>query len=185
MKENEVNQKLIDMINDNLMCFGPRKYGPNILLNKFISKENSLFAKKIKESKKDHTSQETTEETKIEETKEESDKNSSKATSTVTKINSKTQEMLNDFYKVSIDELNNAIAQGFDLATYAGPLCEEPLMGVCFIVEEFKYLEEQKKQEDAENPAETKIEETTVSQSNEKVNPEEREGEEASQQVKF
>ncbi|CAB3384648.1 Hypothetical predicted protein [Cloeon dipterum] len=27
---------------------------------------------------------------------------------------------------------------GFQLATFAGPLCEEPLMGVCFIVQDFK-----------------------------------------------
>lgn len=31
---------------------------------------------------------------------------------------------------------DNSILSGFQLATLAGPLCEEPLMGVCFIVED-------------------------------------------------
>jgi translation elongation factor EF-G len=26
---------------------------------------------------------------------------------------------------------------GFDLATQSGPLCEEPMMGACFIIEGF------------------------------------------------
>ena len=32
-------------------------------------------------------------------------------------------------------EYDNSIINGFQLATSAGPLCEEPLMGVCFVIE--------------------------------------------------
>ena len=32
-------------------------------------------------------------------------------------------------------EYDNSIVNGFQLATSAGPLCEEPLMGVCFVIE--------------------------------------------------
>ena len=37
---------------------------------------------------------------------------------------------------------DNSIMQGFQLATLQGPLCHEPLHGVCFIIEECKFLEE-------------------------------------------
>ena len=33
-------------------------------------------------------------------------------------------------------EWSNSIINGFQLATLAGPLCEEPLMGVAYILEE-------------------------------------------------
>lgn len=34
-------------------------------------------------------------------------------------------------------DLENSIISGYQLATLAGPLCEEPMHGVCFLVEEF------------------------------------------------
>ncbi|CAK8676885.1 unnamed protein product [Clavelina lepadiformis] len=36
-------------------------------------------------------------------------------------------------------EFDHSIVSGFQLATLSGPLCEEPLYGVCFIVEEWNY----------------------------------------------
>ena len=38
----------------------------------------------------------------------------------------------------SIWENDNSIISGFQLATIAGPMCEEPMMGVCFIVEHWQ-----------------------------------------------
>lgn len=32
-------------------------------------------------------------------------------------------------------DFDNSIINGFQLATASGPLCEEPLMGVCYIIE--------------------------------------------------
>ncbi len=37
--------------------------------------------------------------------------------------------------------VNNSIINGFQLASGAGPLCNEPLMGVCFVVEDVKISE--------------------------------------------
>ena len=37
--------------------------------------------------------------------------------------------------ETSYREYDNSIINGFQLATSAGPLCEEPLMGVCFVIE--------------------------------------------------
>lgn len=38
-----------------------------------------------------------------------------------------------------IADLDNSIVTGFQMATLAGPLCEEPMQGVCFIVEDWWY----------------------------------------------
>ena len=37
--------------------------------------------------------------------------------------------------------VNNSVVNGFQLATSAGPLCAEPLMGVCFMLEDIKIEE--------------------------------------------
>lgn len=36
-------------------------------------------------------------------------------------------------------DLDNSITNGFQLACSSGPLCEEPMMGVCFIVENLEF----------------------------------------------
>lgn len=41
-----------------------------------------------------------------------------------------------------IRQYDSSIIAGFQMATQAGPLCEEPMHGVCFIIEEWKYLDE-------------------------------------------
>jgi ribosome assembly protein 1 len=38
-------------------------------------------------------------------------------------------------------EYDSSFVNGFQLATLAGPLCEEPMMGVCFIVEDWALAE--------------------------------------------
>ena len=38
-------------------------------------------------------------------------------------------------YKTTYHELFNSILNGFSLACIAGPLCNEPMMGVIFILE--------------------------------------------------
>jgi hypothetical protein len=48
----------------------------------------------------------------------------------IAKINPKTQEILKESYNFSLEEVTHAIASGFDIATYAGPLCEEPMIGI-------------------------------------------------------
>jgi len=45
----------------------------------------------------------------------------------------------------SFRDLDSAIVSGFMMATQAGPLCEEPLMGVCFQIERWVFTEEQSK----------------------------------------
>lgn len=40
-------------------------------------------------------------------------------------------------FDFKISDLDNSIINGFQIASLAGPLCEEPLHGVCFIVEDW------------------------------------------------
>lgn len=35
------------------------------------------------------------------------------------------------------NDFENSFLNGFQLSTLAGPLCEEPMHGVCFVVEEW------------------------------------------------
>ena len=46
--ENKVNKRLIRMIEDKTSVFGPKRKGPNILINKFLRTEDSFFHKILK-----------------------------------------------------------------------------------------------------------------------------------------
>lgn len=48
-----------------------------------------------------------------------------------------------DCVKDSRNDYTNSFINGFQLATLAGPLCEEPMMGVAFVVEDWVILKEQ------------------------------------------
>lgn len=50
------------------------------------------------------------------------------------------EKTLND-YKVTSSELFNSILNGFSLACSSGPLCNEPMMGVVFILENVERVE--------------------------------------------
>jgi ribosome assembly protein 1 len=39
---------------------------------------------------------------------------------------------------MSTEQVVRAITTGFEISVSSGPLCEEPMMGVCFIVEAFE-----------------------------------------------
>ncbi|XP_043836105.1 elongation factor-like GTPase 1 [Dromiciops gliroides] len=77
---------------DQIWSFGPRKCGPNILVNRCQDFKSSVWqcleSRCIKEASK---------------------------------------------YR----DLDNSIISGFQLATFSGPMCEEPLMGVCFVLEKW------------------------------------------------
>lgn len=52
-----------------------------------------------------------------------------------------------DIHELTEERLINSLALGFDLALQAGPLCEEPIIGACFIVEEVSHQQEPNQQE--------------------------------------
>ena len=45
-------------------------------------------------------------------------------------------------YQVELKDVTNALMAGFDIAATCGPLCEEPMLGACFIVEDIEYIED-------------------------------------------
>ncbi|XP_077567818.1 elongation factor-like GTPase 1 isoform X3 [Stigmatopora nigra] len=79
-----------------IWAFGPRRCGPNILLNKLEDYERpSLWQCLCREDKSGQ----------------------------------------NGVQTPIVREFDNSIVSGFQLATLSGPMCEEPLMGVCFSIE--------------------------------------------------
>lgn len=44
----------------------------------------------------------------------------------------------------SLRDFDNAIVSGFMMATQAGPLCQEPMMGVCFVIERWELKEDER-----------------------------------------
>uniref|UniRef100_A0A8C5P1W0 Elongation factor-like GTPase 1 n=1 Tax=Jaculus jaculus TaxID=51337 RepID=A0A8C5P1W0_JACJA len=77
---------------DQIWSFGPRKCGPNILVNRSEDFQNSVWTGPAGRD-------------------------------------SKEASRFRDF--------GNSIVSGFQLATLSGPMCEEPLMGVCFVLEKW------------------------------------------------
>lgn len=75
---------------DQIWSFGPRKCGPNILVNKSEAFQNSVWAAPAGK---------------------------------VSKEASRSRDV------------GNSLVSGFQLAALSGPMCEEPLMGVCFVLE--------------------------------------------------
>jgi len=71
---------------EQIWSFGPRRVGPNVLLNRIPGRHFSVWDPHMSGSD-------------------------------------------NEFLK-----LENSFTNGFQLATLSGPLCEEPMMGVCFVV---------------------------------------------------
>ncbi|XP_051896621.1 elongation factor-like GTPase 1 isoform X2 [Pristis pectinata] len=91
LEENFVGRKWRNAVNQ-ISSFGPRRYGPNILLNGLKNYDRPSVWQCL-------------------------DKNS------------RDSGAYRDF--------DNSIISGFQLATLSGPICEEPLMGVCFILEKW------------------------------------------------
>uniref|UniRef100_A0A8C1XHZ5 Elongation factor-like 1 n=1 Tax=Cyprinus carpio TaxID=7962 RepID=A0A8C1XHZ5_CYPCA len=106
----DINQKILENIQDfkvklesnlqghkwrgaveHIWAFGPRRFGPNILLNNIEGYRRPSVWQCLEREKETE--------------------------------------------RAEIRDFDNSIVSGFQLATLSGPMCEEPLMGVCFSVE--------------------------------------------------
>uniref|UniRef100_A0A665TJ38 Elongation factor-like 1 n=1 Tax=Echeneis naucrates TaxID=173247 RepID=A0A665TJ38_ECHNA len=81
---------------ERIWAFGPRRYGPNILLNSVEGYERPSVWQCL--SRNDNVGE-------------------ARA------------------HPTALRDFDNSIISGFQLATLSGPMCEEPLMGVCFSIE--------------------------------------------------
>ncbi|KAJ8304546.1 hypothetical protein KUTeg_018129 [Tegillarca granosa] len=80
-----------------IWAFGPRRVGPNILLNRISDyKRPNVWSSIERESS----------------------------------------------CKDNVRDFDNSIVSGFEIATLAGPLCEEPMRGVCYIIEKWEYVDQ-------------------------------------------
>lgn len=79
---------------DSIWAFGPKRVGPNLLLNKVDGYNRTSMWECLKCAKVDS--------------------------------------------KVSVREYDYSVVSGFQLATLTGPLCDEPMRGMCFVVEKWK-----------------------------------------------
>jgi ribosome assembly protein 1 len=132
LEDNRVNQKLIRYIRDSTSCFGPRRLGSNILINRFNDNSKSFF----------HTVESLLGEEilpKLDITKEKQERLEKEAKNYLQKF-----EEVIKYNQTSAKELNSAMISGFDLATCSGPLMDEPMQGAIFIIEDVSLAEEVK-----------------------------------------
>ncbi|CAG8470536.1 6222_t:CDS:10 [Acaulospora colombiana] len=91
---------------DNIWAFGPKREGPNILINRVPNYSRKSWRKNVNSLK--------------------------------TFENETSKEVSEKSLELTIRDFEEAIHTGFQLATKAGPLCAEPLMGVAYFLEDFK-----------------------------------------------
>jgi translation elongation factor EF-G len=134
------NKKLKKLVENNLYCFSPNNCGPNMLIIRNISKANNFFSRIITE---ESCIEEQHEGTALE-TKCEEEKSIVSASVGATGIKTSIEDELSLHIKeqFSINEFFIAVKSGTDFATTNGPLCEENMYGVIFIIEEINFKKE-------------------------------------------
>ncbi len=106
-----------------IMCFGPRDIGPNALVNN----TNDVRTHSIVEAGKRKDEQQTENNT------------TTLLDSASIGINQNTNQSL-------FEGIQNSVKSGFQLATAAGPMCREPMYGVCFMLEKVIFNEEKEEE---------------------------------------
>ncbi|EFA85140.1 elongation factor Tu domain-containing protein [Heterostelium album PN500] len=134
-----------------IWAFGPKHIGPNLLLNHIPGYcDNDFWIPAIQRGvqslkKMRHRMDEEAEdkkETNDQEDQEENEKDSEPAEETESNSESGVTKLLEGEEKFKkVFELENSIVSGFQLATFTGPLCDEPMMGVCMVVEDIEFVE--------------------------------------------
>ena len=111
------------------LTFGPKRKGPNILINKYLKKDESFFQKINQMAEKYIGSiAEIVDEKKAERRQKEDEERFQQI-----------QEILTS-HDVTWRDMCNSFITGFDIAVQSGPLCEEPILGAVFLIESIKQL---------------------------------------------
>lgn len=140
--ETKTDKALIRMIFEQLQAFGPTAKGSNFLINKYMNKEESLIYRL--EASLDRQQQRNIEESK---SLPKGVINLAPSSSEPAESDSRTKKRMDDIeqrvgrlgeimamYSVTRQEIFNSFMNGFIQASQAGPLCEEPMQGACFII---------------------------------------------------
>ena len=113
---------------DNVWCLGPRRIGPNVLLNHIPDYKTPNFEplhKQVADMLAENEDEETT----------------------ATEEPVETSERIE-----SLKQFDHSFISGFQLATNSGPLCDEPMYGVCFCIEDVVFETEGIHDEDFGGP---------------------------------
>jgi translation elongation factor EF-G len=127
------DKKLKKLIENNLYCFNPNNYGPNMLIIRNINKSNNYFSKIVLEESL--TTANANDSCQV--TNDNEEKSVSIVTGIKTSLEDELSKNINEQF--SIGEFFIAIKSGCDYATRNGPLCEENLYGVIFVIEEIVF----------------------------------------------
>lgn len=164
VEETNVSNKLVQLLKRYLVCFGPKRCGPNLLINQLIEEKASLFQRF--EALKKHFGMESsqpeepivTENNKEpEEDKEENigEENNEAPESPTKKLNyhqrKRVRKMrkldgVKKWFKINEREIQSAITSGFELATVNGPLFGDRILGACFVIDEIEVIDPAAKQ---------------------------------------
>ncbi|KAG2383083.1 hypothetical protein C9374_004420 [Naegleria lovaniensis] len=134
---------------ENLWCLGPRRIGPNILLNHISDYRAPYFEPLHKQIsnmllssgvKHNETPNDDKTMSNLEEAKEK-DPHSIMTLSTTLATPSTTLTPEQQQRVELLKQYDHSFISGFQLATASGPLCDEPMYGVCFCVEDVIFEE--------------------------------------------
>eukprot|EP01114_Cavostelium_apophysatum_P018773 TRINITY_DN5886_c0_g1_i1.p1 TRINITY_DN5886_c0_g1~~TRINITY_DN5886_c0_g1_i1.p1 ORF type:complete len:1020 (-),score=286.89 TRINITY_DN5886_c0_g1_i1:4-3063(-) len=137
----DAGEKWLALLNS-VWAFGHRRTGPNLLVNQIPDYSNSGEWSPI--TKKMEISYEPNLRRKGERSKKQEHHKSTKSEHREDSDSFDGEDKKEEEVKLvtseekirMLKELDSSIINGFQLATAAGPMCEEPMMGVCFVVED-------------------------------------------------
>ncbi|CAG8836225.1 26232_t:CDS:2, partial [Racocetra persica] len=107
------NSKIWKNVVKNIWAFGPKRVGPNLLINNVQNYTRKSWQKYFSDTKM-----------------------SGLLSSDINEVNLEFIEERTSL-ELSIRDFEEGIHTGFQLVTKAGPLCSEPLMGVAYFLEDF------------------------------------------------
>jgi len=163
--DTEVPNRLIQLIKRYLICFGPKRCGPNMMINQLIEESDGLFEKfqsvkrhfcfeeekKVEEPVKEQPAVQEDALNEGEETKESAADSNKPKTGLHYHQRKKLRKRrkfdgVKKWFKINEKEILSAITAGFEYTTNHGPLLEEDILGSCFVIDEIEVIEESAKE---------------------------------------
>ena len=117
------------LIEEKTQIFGPKRKGPNILINKYLRKEDSFFQKIYYLAEKYlQIPNIVSDPAKAERRRKEDEEKFIQVHEILTQ------------HDVTWKDMCNSFVTGFDIATQSGPLCEEPILGAVFLIDNLELV---------------------------------------------
>lgn len=177
------SKKLKKIIDNYLYSLGTKDGSINMLVIKHISKQRNYFERiKVLSEENSHNEDNNTDTTidtitnvKLQKTETKDEEKSQTIDESISK---------NVHGNTTIKEFLKAIKIGFDLSLKNGPLCEENMYGVIFILEHIKFNKQKTEDEKEDEKKEEKKEETPTEKKEEEILTKKKEDEEISTEKK-